>query len=196
MTASLEDQLQALAAEPPDVRVILAADVDHILEHAGVDEPSGTWTGGACARHGRPLGSDVDLADLGVMSRTGAGLTDVRWYVPESLANVYRMTFDGMMADAARQNHEHPPDWWQHRIDVAWSYAWNANYTFLAEVVEAPARGRGGDGLLIASFEHNSSEHGAARPHVHNLMVRRAEKPGSAAALAEIDAAHARRLVT
>ena len=60
--------------------MIVSADVDHILAHTTVDEPSGTWTGGACARLGRPLGSDVDLADLGVMSRTGAGLTEVCWY--------------------------------------------------------------------------------------------------------------------
>ena len=88
------------------------------------------------------------------------------------------MTFRRMMADGGQRVHEHSLEWWQHRIDVAWSYAWNANCTFLTEVVEAPARGRGGDGFLIASFEHNSSEHGLARPHVHNLMVRRAEAHG------------------
>lgn len=73
MTASLEDQLEELAAEPPEIQMILTADVAHILEHAGIDEPSGTWTGGACPRHGVPLGSDVDLANLGVMSRSCEG---------------------------------------------------------------------------------------------------------------------------
>lgn len=113
------------------------------------------------------------LADLDVMCRSGAGLMDVCWYVPEVLAAVYRMLVDACIADGRRDVHEHDLGWWQHRISVAWSYAWNANCTFLAEVVQAEAFSRGSDGLLIASYEHNSSEHGRARPHVHNLMVRR-----------------------
>jgi hypothetical protein len=194
MTASLEDQLEALAAEPPEIDMILKADVGHILAHTAIDEPSGTWTGSACPRHQRPLGSDVDLADLGVMSRTADGLADACWYAPPTLAEVYRMTVNGMMADGEPSARKHTLDWWQHRVNVAWSYAWKANYTFLTEVVEAPARASGGDGLLIASFEHNSSEHGLARPHVHNLMVRRREPGPAEQALAESYRKHADEL--
>lgn len=175
MTPPLEGQLTALAAELPEIQVNLSAEIDHILSHVKIDEPSGTWKGGACARHGRPLGSDVDLADLGDLSRAGTGLTDVTWYAPDILAEVYRMTVR-VLADGTAAS----PDWWEHRRRVVWSYAWNACYTFLAEVVEEPARRRGSDGLLIASFEHNSSGHGLARPHVHNLVGRRADGPGEA----------------
>jgi len=62
----------------------------------------------------------------------------------------------------------HPSAWWQKRIDACWSRAWQANYTFLTGYVQA-----GGQQFVIASFEHNSSEHGLERPHVHNLVPLR-----------------------
>lgn len=172
-TTSPERELTTLAAAPPEVVLNNAADVGHIMAHAGVDEATGTWTGGACPRLGRPLGSEVHPADLDVMHHSGAGLTDVCWYAPEGLAGVYRVLLDACEADAVRAVHEQDLGRWQDRISAVWSYAWSANCTFLAEVVQATAFSRGSDGLLIASYEHNSSEHGRVRPHVHNLIVRR-----------------------
>ena len=39
-------------------------DLAHVLEHADVDEPSGTWTGLACHDHDLALEGDVDNATL------------------------------------------------------------------------------------------------------------------------------------
>ena len=36
---------------PGEIQMNMTADIGHILHHTGIDEPSGTWTGGACARH-------------------------------------------------------------------------------------------------------------------------------------------------
>jgi hypothetical protein len=172
MTASLDQDLQAMAAVRADVRMDLTPDIEHIVALVGISEPTGTWTGGACPRLGRPLGTDVDLADLGAMHRTGARLMDYCWYAPDTLAEVYRMLLNSAEADERRGWAEHPPPWWHDRLTVVWSHAWNANYKFLTDVVQKPVTDEGGDGYAIATFEHNSSEHGRTRPHVHNLMVR------------------------
>ena len=58
-----------------------------------------------------------------------------------------------------------------------WSYIWDANYRAVTDIIEEPSRSKGGEGYLVASFEHNSSPHGLERPHVHNLMPLRRE-PG------------------
>lgn len=155
---------------PGEIQVNARADVSHILHHTGIDEPSGTWTGGACARHGRPVGSDVALADLGEMHRESGGLTDLTWYPEPVASDVYLRLLREWQEDGARQSHRHPFDWWAERAAAMWSYIWAANCRAVAEIIEQPTRSRGGEGLLVASFEHNSSAHGLERPHVHNLM--------------------------
>jgi hypothetical protein len=160
----------AAMAWPGEIQLNKRADVSHILHHAGADEPSGTWTGGACARHGRPPGSDVALADLGEMHRQSDGLADMTWYPEPVASEVYLRLLREWREDGERQPHRHPFDWWAERAAAVWSYMWAANCRCVTEIIEKPVRDRGGAGLLIASFEHNSSAHGLERPHVHNLM--------------------------
>ena len=50
----------------------------HVLEHCNTDEPSGTWTGLACADHGLTLGADVDTATMRQLSARGQ-LADLIW---------------------------------------------------------------------------------------------------------------------
>jgi hypothetical protein len=160
-------------AWPGEAQLNKRADVGHILQHTGVDEPSGTWTGGAGSRRGRTLGSDVDLADLGAMQRQGAGLVDFTWEPEPVAADVYLQLLREWGEDGGRQAPQHPFEWWANRVSVMWSYIWAANCRYVTEILEGPSRERGGNGLLVASFEHNSSEHGRERPHVHNLVAMR-----------------------
>ena len=149
------------------VTIELITDIDHIAAHAGADEPPGTWTGLACPRHGRPLGSDVALDDVYAMLRQSGTLADYTWHASTELGQlVYRrMVDEAMTAGPGSDRLPHPPAWWQERIDVCWSRAWQANHTFLTVYVQA-----GGQQFVIASFEHNSSDHGLESPHVHNLV--------------------------
>lgn len=165
-----------LAAQEAEVALARIADLDHIAEHAGRDEPSGTWTGGDGERYGLPIGSDADLAQVRGLrgpDRRTPPLADFTWYAPEGLAVTYRLLVEGCLEDGRREVHQGTLENWQHQIMAAWSHAWDANCKFVAGVIEAPARDRGGAGLIVASFEHNSSEHGLARPHVHNLVPMR-----------------------
>lgn len=160
----------AAMAWPGETSVNMAADIAHILRHTGVDEPSGTWTGGAGPRLGRPLGSDVDLTDLGEMHRQSGGLADLTWHPEPVASDVYLQLLREWGEDRDRQPRQHPSGWWAERVATMWSYIWAANFRIVTEVIEGLARSRGGEGLLVASFEHNSSAHGLERPHVHNLM--------------------------
>jgi hypothetical protein len=114
----------------------------------------------------------VDLTDLGEMHRQSAGLADFTWYPEAAAAGVYKLLLREWGEDGARlPDNEHRFEWWEERVAVMWSYIWAANCRYISEVLEAPVRSRNGDGLLVASFEHNSSEHGRERPHVHNLVA-------------------------
>src|SRR5579875_3400111 len=116
--------------------------MSHILDHAGVDEPSGTWTGGACARHGRIPGSDVDLADLGEAHRRSGGLTDMTWYPEPEAAGVYLRLIREWREDGSRQPHRHEFGWWAGQVAAMWSFIWAANCRFVTEIIERPARDR------------------------------------------------------
>lgn len=179
MTRTMSPEDLAGIAWPGSMEFHTRADVSHILEHTGIDEPAGTWTGSACPLHGRPLGSGVALADLGEMHRQSAGLADATWYPEPAAAEAYRMLLREWEADGAREPHHHPFEWWAERTRVMWSYIWDANYRYITGIIEQPAKSRGGAGLLVASFEHNSSAHGRERPHVHNLIAtRESANPG------------------
>ena len=155
---------------PGEIRVNVNADISHILKHTGADEPSGTWTGGACARHGRPVGSDVNLADLGEMHRQSGGLADMTWYPETVTSDAYLRLLREWREDGKREPHQHPFDWWAQRAEAMWSYIWAANYRASPRSSKNPSGTTAARGYLIASFEHNSSAHGLERPHVHNLM--------------------------
>ena len=178
MTPDLSPEDLAACAWPGAIQMNTHADISHITAHTSIDEPSGTWTGGACPRHRRPLGSDVALADLGEMHRQSAGLTDMTWYPEPAAAEAYQMLLRQWREDGAREPHQHPFDWWANRVTVMWSYIWAANCRFVAEIMEQPTRSKGGAGLLVASFEHNSSAHGLERPHIHNLMPLKRDPAG------------------
>ena len=175
MTPELSRAELDIIAWPGELQINVRADVPHILHHTGIDEPTGTWTGGGCPQHGRDVGTDASLYDLGEMHRQSAGLCDMTWFPEPAAAIAYQWLIRDWHADGGRQPHQHPFEWWQERVKVAWSYIWAANYRYITEIIEQPARSKGGTGLLIASFEHNSSDHGLEQPHIHNLMPMRRE---------------------
>ena len=68
----------------------------HVLEHADVDEPSGTWTGLACRDRNLMLGGDVDHATLRRLAADGK-LANLVWEVPEDLATEHSQAFQSAM---------------------------------------------------------------------------------------------------
>lgn len=61
-------------------------DLTHVMEHANIDEPSGTWTGLACRDHRLALGGDVDTATLQHRLAANSKLADLIWEAPKELA--------------------------------------------------------------------------------------------------------------
>jgi len=144
----------------------------HVLEHAGTDEPSGTWTGLACPDHGLSVGSDVCVATLLAMS-AGRAVADLIWEAPAYIADEHARAFDAAMEafqqgrSAAAERH------WQD-LQAIWSHAWATNYAVLGLIQQAgitefaevkPQR------WVVASFEHHCGSHGVQLPHVHNVVV-------------------------
>lgn len=140
-----------------EIQAHMTGDVRHVLEHVGVYEPTGTWTGGACPRHGHPIGSDVALADLSAVYQEAGNLVDFTWYPCEEIAQLWAMILESRGDDLEL-------------VASVWSHIWAANCEAVTLGVEAGARKRGTDGLLVMSFEHNRSRHAIKRPHVHNLV--------------------------
>jgi hypothetical protein len=144
----------------------------HVLEHAEVDEPSGTWTGLAGPDHRLPIGSDVDVA---VLTRLCAGseIADLVWEAPaELMAGHNHAFYRAMRAFEAADTASAEPHWGD--LEAIWSHAWAANYAALEFMQEAgldhfppdpPQR------WVIASFEHHTSPHGIQLPHVHNIVI-------------------------
>jgi hypothetical protein len=146
-------------------------DLAHVLEHAGTDEPSGTWTGLACRDHELALGGDVDTQTL---RRLADGkVADLVWEAPEELVADHSQAFlDAMQAYEAGDS-ETAEQHWQ-ALRATWSRAWTANSAALELLQNAgittfspvkPQR------WVIASFEHHCSPHGLPRPHVHNIVI-------------------------
>jgi hypothetical protein len=71
-------------------------DLEHVLEHADTDEPSGTWTGMACRDHDLPLGGDVDNATLRRLA-VGGKIADLVWEASETLAAEHSQAFQSAM---------------------------------------------------------------------------------------------------
>jgi hypothetical protein len=149
-------------------------DLAHVVEHADVDEPSGTWTGLACRDHDLPLGGDVDNATLRRLS-TDSKIADLVWEAPEDLATEHAQAFHAAMQSYRAGNVELAEQQWQ-QVQATWSQAWAANYTALELLQNAgittfspvkPQR------WVIASFEHHCGSHGLLYPHVHNVVITR-----------------------
>lgn len=147
-------------------------DLAHVIEHAGTDEPTGTWTGSACPDHGLPIGSDVDLSVLRNIC-PGSEIADLVWEAPGDLAGEHNQAHQAAMQAYEIGNIEAAEYEWA-KVQAAWSRAWAANcaatefmqgagLTRLSPV--KPQR------WVIASFEHHCGPHGFQRPHVHNIVV-------------------------
>jgi hypothetical protein len=149
-------------------------DLAHVLEHAEVDEPSGTWIGLASRDHGLPLGSDVDTATLRRLA-ADSKIADLIWEAPKDLTAEHGQAFHAAMQAYHVGNGELAEQQWQ-QVQAIWSRAWAANYGALDLLQNAgittlspikPQR------WVVASFEHHCGPHGLPHPHVHNIVVTR-----------------------
>ena len=71
-------------------------DLAHVLDHADIDEPSGTWTGQACRDHDLPLGGDVDTATLRRLV-ANRKIADLIWEASQDLAAEHSQAFHAAM---------------------------------------------------------------------------------------------------
>jgi hypothetical protein len=149
-------------------------DLAHVLEHADIDEPSGTWTGLACRDYDLPLGGDVDNMTLRRLAADGK-LADLVWEAPDDLAAGHGHAFHAAMQAYHAGHAELAEQHWQ-GLQTIWSRAWTANYAALELLQNAgittfspgkPQR------WVIASFEHHCGSHGLQHPHVHNIVITR-----------------------
>jgi hypothetical protein len=150
-------------------------DLAHVLEHADVDEPSGTWTGLACRDHELTLGGDVDNATLRCLAAADGEIADLVWEASEELAAEHGQAFQTAMQAYQTGDSESAEQHWQ-QVQAIWSRAWAANYAALELLQNAglaafspvkPQR------WVIASFEHHCGPHGLPHPHVHNIVITR-----------------------
>lgn len=144
----------------------------HVLEHAGADETTGTWTGLAGLDHQLPPGTDVDIVALKRLCARGQ-IADLIWEAPDDLAAEHGRAFDAAMR-AYHAGDEQRADLRWHDVQAIWSRAWAANCASL-EFMQgaglerfAPVKPQR---WVIASFEHHCGPHGAPRPHVHNIVI-------------------------
>jgi TrwC relaxase len=147
-------------------------DLAHILEHAGTDEPSGTWTGQGRPDHGLPIGTDVDLDDLRELC-AGREIADLTWEPPDNIATQHAHAFTAAMTASQVGNTQAAEQHWS-TLQAIWACAWTANLAALDLLQQAgltrfaPARPQR---WVIASYEHHCSPHGASAPHIHNLIA-------------------------
>ena len=149
-------------------------DLAHVLEHAGTDEPSGTWTGLGCPDHGLSLGGDVDHVALRCLAADGK-LADLVWEAPEDLAAEHSQAFQSAM-QAYDTGHAALAEQHWLELQTIWSRAWAANYAALELLQNAgittfsPVRPQR---WVVASFEHHCGPHGLPHPHIHNIVLTR-----------------------
>ena len=149
-------------------------DLEHVVEHANADEPSGTWTGQACPDHDLALGADIDKATLRRLAADDK-IADLVWEAPEELAIEHGQAFRAAMQAHHAGNSESAEQHWR-ELQAIWSRAWAANHAALELLQNAgittfspvkPQR------WVIASFEHHCGPHGLPHPHVHNIVFTR-----------------------
>jgi hypothetical protein len=143
----------------------------HVLEHAGTDEPTGTWTGDACPDHGLAIGADVDTSKVLELCAAGQ-IADLIWEPPDEIADQHSRAFaKAMEAHQARDLNLANQHW--DKLTAIWSRAWTANCGALDLIQHtgiatfAPAKPQR---WMIASFEHHCGPHGAISPHIHNVV--------------------------
>jgi hypothetical protein len=85
----------------------------HVLKHADVDEPSGTWIGLACRDHELALGGDVDNLTLRRRAADGK-IADLVWEAPEELAAEHGQAFQTTMQAYRAGDGELAEQQWQH----------------------------------------------------------------------------------
>lgn len=144
----------------------------HVIEHAGTDEPTGTWTGLACPGRGLPIGSEADLGVLKNLCAQGE-IADVIWEAPDELVAEHSHAYQGVILANQTGNTQPGEQEWD-KVKASWSRAWAANGAALQFMQEtgvtrfSPVRPQR---WVIASFEHHRGPHGLQRPHVHNIVM-------------------------
>ncbi len=144
----------------------------HIIEHAEVDEPRGTWTGLACPDHGLAIGVGVDLEMLKRLSTRGE-IADLIWEAPDDIVGDHNEAFLVAMQAYDAENTAQAERHWSD-MQTIWSRAWDANYKVLEFMQQAGIERFGPVGpqrWIAASLEHHCGPHGIQRPHVHNLVI-------------------------
>lgn len=147
-------------------------DLAHVLQHAGTDEPTGTWIGQACLDHGLTPGSDVDTATLRRLCERGE-IADLVWEAPGEFVAEHEQVHSAAMLAYEAGDMARADQHWQD-LGRIWSGAWAANCAALAFIEEA-GLSRFSPGKpqrwVVASFEHHCGPHGAPQPHVHNVVA-------------------------
>jgi hypothetical protein len=147
-------------------------DLAHVMEHAVVDEPPGTWTGPACPDHELSLGGDVDNVTLHRLA-ADAKVADLVWEAPYELAAEHTVAFRAAM-QAYHTGDTESAEQHRQQFQAIWSRAWSANYAALELLQSAgittfspvkPQR------WVVASYEHHCSPHGLVHPHIHNIVI-------------------------
>jgi len=144
----------------------------HVLDHSLTDETSGTWTGLACPGHGLALGTDVDNATLQRLA-AGSEIADLIWEAPDEVTAEHGQMFQAAIRAHHADDSERADELWE-KVRAIWSQAWSANYAVL-EFMQGTGITRFSpvkpQHWVVASFEHHTSPHGRARPHIHNAVI-------------------------
>lgn len=144
----------------------------HVLDHVGIDEPSGTWTGLACTARGLAVGTDADPAILLDLC-AGQRVADFTWEPPAGLADEHHREFTAAMRAWHAGETSRAERHWA-GLQALWSRAWSANCAALSLFQQAGLEKFASfrpQQWVIASFEHHCSPHGTPRPHVHNIVI-------------------------
>jgi hypothetical protein len=143
----------------------------HVLQHSQSDETSGTWTGLACPDHGLKIGADVDNAELQRLAR--GEIADLIWEAPPDFTTEHGQLCLAAVTAYQTGDHDKAEQFWD-QLRSLWSRAWSANHNAIWLMqnagltrfsAEKPLR------WIIASFEHHTGSHGAAHPHIHNIVI-------------------------
>lgn len=146
--------------------------LSHVIEHAGNDEPTGTWTGLACPERGLPIGSDVELQVLKNLCARGE-IADVIWEAPGELIAEHDQAYQAaILAYKSGDTHLGEQEW--DKVKAGWSRGWAANRAalqFMQEVGVTRFSPVKPQRWVVASFGHHCGLHGARRPHIHNIVM-------------------------
>lgn len=147
--------------------------LDHVLAHADVDEPTGTWTGRGCPDH-LALGSGVDPAVLRRLCAAGP-VADLIWEPPDDLVAEHAHAFSATMRAYQAGNTVRAEYLWEN-VQSIWSRAWAANYAVLDYLQTAgleQLRSARPQRWVASSFDHHIGSHGYPTPHIHNIVCSR-----------------------